>query len=49
MSYFEYIFHTSAEYKNADIPKLELTATSPAWNPLDDDYALQGESHLDYS
>ena len=48
MSYFEYTLPTSAEYENEDIPKLELTAASLAWNPSDDDYALQEESHLNY-
>ena len=48
MSYFDYTLPTSAEYEDDDIPKPELTATGPAWNPLDDDYALQEESHLDY-
>ena len=48
VSYFEYTLPTSAEYEDEDIPKLELTAASPAWNPSDDDYALQEESHLDY-
>jgi hypothetical protein len=32
VSFFEYTLLTSAEYENDDIPKLELTAASLAWN-----------------
>jgi hypothetical protein len=41
VSYFEYSLPTSAEYEDEDIPHLELTAGSPAWDPYDDDFALQ--------
>ena len=44
----EYTFPTSAEFQDEDIPHLELTAESPAWEPYDDDFALQEESHLDF-
>ena len=34
VSYFEYALPTSAEFEDPEIPHLELTAESPAWNPL---------------
>ncbi len=48
VNFFEYILPTSAKYEDDDIPHLELTAASPAWDPYDDDFALQEESHLDF-
>jgi len=41
VSYFEYTLPTSAEFEDENIPHLELTAEGPAWEPYDDDYALQ--------
>lgn len=46
--YFEYAFPTSAKYDDESIPKLELTADSPAWDTSEVDFDLQRESHLDY-
>ena len=34
LSYFEYTLPTSAEYEDEDIPHLELTAESTAWEPM---------------
>jgi hypothetical protein len=48
VSYFEYALPTSAEYEDCEIPHLELTAESPAWDPYDKDYAAQEESNLEY-
>ena len=48
VSYFEYTLPTSAEFEDENIPHLELTADGPAWEPYDDDFALQEESHLDF-
>ena len=48
VSYFEYTLPTSAEFEDENIPHLELTAEGPAWEPYDDDFALQEESHLDF-
>jgi hypothetical protein len=48
VSYFEYSLPTSAEYEDDDIPHLELTAATPAWNPYDKDFASLEESHLDF-
>ncbi len=39
ISYFKYSLPTSAKYKNEEIPHVELTATSPAWDPSDKDFA----------
>ena len=47
VSYFEYALPTSAEFEDPEIPHLELTAESPAWNPYDKDFAQLEESHLD--
>jgi hypothetical protein len=48
VGYFEYALPTSAEYEDDDIPHLELTATAPAWDPYDKDFAALEESHLDF-
>jgi hypothetical protein len=48
VSYFEYALPTSAEVEDPEIPHLELTSESPAWNPYDKDFAQQEESHLDW-
>jgi hypothetical protein len=48
VSYFEYSLPTSAEFEDIDIPHLELTATSPAWDPYDKDFESLKESHLDF-
>jgi hypothetical protein len=48
VSYFEYAVPTSAEFEDPEIPHLELTAESPAWNPYDKDFAQLEESHLDW-
>ena len=48
VSYFEYTLPISAEYNDENILHLELTADSPAWEPYDDDFALQEESHLNF-
>ena len=53
MNYFEIpsvlaISLVLCSFEDDDISKLELTAASLAWNPLDDNYTLQEESHLDY-
>ncbi|KAL7475689.1 hypothetical protein ACHAW6_001600 [Cyclotella cf. meneghiniana] len=45
VSYFEYTLPTSAVYQDEDIPHLELTTESPAWEPYNDDFALQEETH----
>ena len=34
VSYFEYAFSTSGKFEYPEISHLELTAKSPAWNPL---------------
>ena len=48
VSYFKYTLPTSAEYNDENIPHLELTAECPAWEPYNDDFPLQEESHLDF-
>ena len=48
VSYFEYALPTSAEFEDPEIPHLELTAESPAWNPYDKDFAQLEESYLDW-
>jgi hypothetical protein len=48
VSYFEYTLPTSAEFEGNDIPHLELTAATPAWDPYDKDFASLEESHLDF-
>ena len=48
VSYFQYTLLTSAEYEDQDILHLELTAESPAWDPYNNDFAPQAESHLDF-
>ena len=48
VSYFEYALPTSAEFEDPEIPHLELTAESPAWNPYDRDFAQLEESLLDW-
>jgi hypothetical protein len=48
VSYFEYSLPTSAEYKNEEIPHLESTAMSLAWDPYDKDFASLEESLLDF-
>jgi len=47
VSYFEYSLPTSAEFEDDDIPHLELTAVTLAWDPYDKDFASLEESHLD--
>ena len=39
VSYFEFSLPTSAEFEDPEIPHLELTAESLAWNPYDKDFA----------
>ena len=48
VSYFEYSLSTSAEYENEEIPHLELTVASLAWDPYDKDFASLKESLLDF-
>ncbi len=48
VSYFEYTLPTSAVYEDEDVPHLELTAGSPAWEPYDYAFALQEENRLDF-
>ena len=48
VSYFEYSLPTSAEFEDNDIPHLELTAATLAWDPFDKDFASLEESHLDF-
>eukprot|EP00956_Cyclotella_meneghiniana_P018312 scaffold30420_cov55-Cyclotella_meneghiniana.AAC.1 len=49
VSYFEYSCPTAADYEDPNITLLELTASSPEWNPYDDDFASQEASRLDYN
>jgi hypothetical protein len=48
VSFFEYSLPTSAEYEDPEIPHLELTAESPAWDPYDRDFAQLEQSFLDW-
>ncbi len=48
VSYFEYSLPTSAEFEDPEIPHLELTAKSPAWDPYDKDFAQLEQSYLDW-
>jgi hypothetical protein len=48
VSYFENSLPTSAEYEDDDIPHLELTAATLAWDPYDKDFASLEESRLDF-
>jgi hypothetical protein len=48
VSYFEYSIPTSSEYKNEEIPHLELMAMNPAWDPYEKDFASLKESLLDF-
>jgi len=45
VSYFEYSLPTAAEYENEEIPHLELTAASLAWDPYDKDFASLEKSN----
>ena len=44
VSYFEYTLPTSAEYEDEDIPHLEVTPDSHAWESYNNDFALQEDS-----
>ena len=46
VGYFEYSLPTSVECEDVDIPHLELTATTLAWDPYDKDFASLEESDL---
>ena len=48
VSYFEFSLPTSAEFEDPEIPHLELTAKSPAWNPYDKDFAQLEQSYPDF-
>jgi hypothetical protein len=48
VSYFEFSLPTSAEFEDPEIPHLELTAKSPAWNPYNKDFVQLEQSYLNY-
>ena len=48
VSYFEFSLPTSAEFEDPEIPHLELTAKSLAWNPCNKDFVQLEQSYLDF-